>query len=154
MDLLQFASVASHDLKEPLRKIQTFGNILMAKTREKLDPSELNHLIKIISSSARMQKLIEDVLTLSKLSNRELEFEEVDLNDVLKLIKEDLEITVKEKKAKITVDKLPVIKGVPGQMHQIFQNLISNALKFTNGQKPEIRIVEKAVSKDLMQELK
>jgi two-component system CheB/CheR fusion protein len=154
MDLLQFASVASHDLKEPLRKIQTFGNILMSKTKQKLDPSELNHLTKIISSSARMQKLIEDVLTLSKLSNRELEFEEVDLNGVLKLIKEDLEITVKEKKAKILVDKLPVVKGVPGQMHQIFQNLISNALKFTNGQKPEIRIAEKIVSKELMQELK
>lgn len=154
MDLLQFASVASHDLKEPLRKIQTFGNILLSKVKDKLDPVEMGHLNKIISSSSRMQKLIEDVLTLSKLSNRDLEFEEVDLNSVLSLIKEDLEITIKEKKATLIIAELPIIKGVQGQMHQIFQNLISNALKFTNGKKPEIRITEKPVTKEIAEELR
>ncbi len=154
MDLLQFASVASHDLKEPLRKIQTFGNLLMSKAQAKLAPAEANYLDKIVSASSRMQRLIEDVLTLSKLSNRDVEFEEVNLNEVLKLIKEDLEITMKEKNAEIKVADLPRIKGVTGQMHQVFQNLISNALKFTNGKKPEIVITEKPVDKEHAKALK
>jgi two-component system CheB/CheR fusion protein len=149
LDLLQFASVASHDLKEPLRKIQTFGNLLMSKVKDKLDSTEINHLTKIISSSARMQKLIEDVLTLSKLSNLDLEFEKVNLNEVLDLIREDLEIAVKEKKANLVIKRLPNVNAVPGQMHQIFQNLISNSLKFTNGKKPKITVAEKPVTKEL-----
>ena len=68
-DLMQFASVASHDLKEPLRKIQAFGNILQSKIKNKLSEGEQNYFSKIISASNRMQSLIEDVLTLSKLSN-------------------------------------------------------------------------------------
>lgn len=154
MDLLQFASVASHDLKEPLRKIQTFGNILMSKAKGKLDEVEESHLTKIISASGRMQRLIEDVLTLSKLSNRHMEFEEVNLNGVVSLIKEDLEIVTKEKNADITVDNLPVVRGVTGQVHQVFQNLIGNALKFTNGKKPTIKIAEKKIKKELAQKLK
>jgi two-component system CheB/CheR fusion protein len=154
MDLMQFASVASHDLKEPLRKIQTFGNILMTKAKDKLEPAELTHLGKIITSSERMQKLIEDVLTLSKLSNRDLEFEKVNLNEVLGLIKDDLEITVREKNAEIIIEPLPTVKGISGQMHQIFQNLLSNALKFTNGKKPQIKISTKPIKKELIEELK
>jgi two-component system, chemotaxis family, CheB/CheR fusion protein len=154
MDLLQFASVASHDLKEPLRKIQTFGNLLVSKAKGKLDDSESKHLEKIISASGRMQKLIEDVLTLSKLSNADIEFEEVDLNKVVSLIKEDLEITVKEKNASIEIEELPLVNGVMGQIHQVFQNLIGNALKFTNGKKPDIKIAERQIDKELAEELK
>ncbi len=154
MDLLQFASVASHDLKEPLRKIQTFGNLLVTKAHDKLESTEQNYLNKIISASGRMQRLIEDVLTLSKLSNRNQEFEEVDLNMVLKMIKEDLEIAVKEKNAEIKVAELPVIEGISGQMHQVFQNLISNALKFTNGRKPVVEITHRLLSKDEAKKLK
>jgi two-component system CheB/CheR fusion protein len=154
MDLLQFASVASHDLKEPLRKIQTFGNLLLSKTQGKLEPTELGHLEKMVSASGRMQRLIEDVLTLSKLSNSEKTYEEGNLNEVLNLIKDDLEISTKEKNAEIIIKKLPKVKGISGQMHQIFQNLISNALKFTNGKKPEVIIEEKKVSKSHAEELK
>src|SRR6185436_16630121 len=96
MDLLQFASVASHDLKEPLRKIQTFGNLLYSKIENKLEQGEKNYLDKIVNSSHRMQVLIEDVLTLSKLSNTELPFMKTDLKAVVKHIVDDLEISIDE----------------------------------------------------------
>jgi two-component system CheB/CheR fusion protein len=143
MDLLQFASVASHDLKEPLRKIQTFGNILYSKIENKLEPTEKSYLDKIINSSHRMQVLIEDVLTLSKLSNTDLPFEKTDLQSVVKHIMEDLEITIREKGTQVEISKLPVIEAVPGQMHQLFQNLISNALKFNQSSVPVIKIQQR-----------
>mgnify|MGYP000297668962 FL=1 len=152
-DLMQFASVASHDLKEPLRKIQAFGNILMTKVRHKLERDEINHLDKIVNSSHRMQKLIEDVLTLSKLSNRDQVLEVVDLNEVIHHIIDDLEITIKEKNAVIKVDQLPIINAVPGQMHQVFQNLISNSIKFSGEKHPEIIISEKHLTNEQAERL-
>lgn len=137
-DLLQFASVASHDLKEPLRKIQAFGNLLNARVDGKLDESEKRYLDKIINSSNRMQTLVEDVLTLSKLSNKEIPYTTVNLNRILLRILDDLEITIKEKKAIIQIGAFPEIEAVPGQIHQLFQNLISNALKFND--KAQVRI--------------
>ncbi|RAW00283.1 chemotaxis protein CheB [Pseudochryseolinea flava] len=145
-DLLQFASVASHDLKEPLRKIQAFGNILHSKVEDKLTGGEIAYLQKMISASNRMQTLIEDVLTLSRLSNNGVPKEHVDLAKVIRRISEDLEITIKEKNAVIKIDHLPVIEGVPGQMRQLFQNLISNSLKFSGDRTPEITIRQKPVS--------
>lgn len=153
MDLLQFASVASHDLKEPLRKIQTYGNMLYAKVKDKLVEGEINNLNKIIAASDRMQRLIEDVLTLSKLSNREIQLEKVDLNNVLSRILDDLEIIVREKKSDIKIGPLPTINGVTGQIHQLFQNLISNALKFSDRKKPGIAITEKVVTNQQAEEL-
>jgi two-component system CheB/CheR fusion protein len=138
-DLLQFASVASHDLKEPLRKIQVFGNLLQETSKHKLDESETNYLGKIINSSNRMQMLIDNILILSRLSNNTTPYSAVNLNEVIKLIKEDLEVSIKDKAATIIVEELPVINGIQGQLHQLFQNLISNALKFNVGQ-PVIKI--------------
>lgn len=145
-DLLQFASVASHDLKEPLRKIQAFGNILQSKVQEKLTGAEINYLNKMISASNRMQTLIEDVLTLSKLSNNGLLKDKVDLSKLIKRIAEDLEITIKEKNATIKIDHLPVIEAVPGQMRQLFQNLISNSLKFSGSHPPLITVSQHPIS--------
>jgi two-component system CheB/CheR fusion protein len=154
-DLLQFASIASHDLKEPLRKIQAFGNILVDKVDGKLSTDERNYFQKIISSSQRMQVLIEDVLSLSKLSNSVLVKDQVDLNEVLNNIVDDLEISITEKKAMIEIGKLPVVYAVAGQMRQLFQNLISNALKFRDKEKsiPKIIIEEKPVSAKHAEEL-
>lgn len=140
MDLLQFASVASHDLKEPLRKIQTFGNLLYSKIEKKIEPGEKNYLDKIVTSSHRMQTLIEDVLTLSKLSNTDIPYAKTDLHSVVKHIVDDLEITIREKGTQIIIDTLPLVEAVPGQMHQLFQNLISNALKFNESTSPQIKI--------------
>lgn len=154
MDLLQFASVASHDLKEPLRKIQTFGNLLYSKIERKIEPNEKNYLDKIVSSSHRMQTLIEDVLTLSKLSNTDIPFVKTDLYAVLRHIVDDLEITIREKGTEIKVDKLPVIEAVTGQMHQLFQNLISNALKFNESKTPVVNIREHKINEQDMLEFK
>jgi two-component system CheB/CheR fusion protein len=142
MDLLQFASVASHDLKEPLRKILTFSNFLSTKAKDKLEPNEKNYLEKITLASNRMQMLIEDVLTLSKLSNTGTPFVPTDLNSLLEKIVDDLEITIAEKKTRIEIQDLPIIDAVPGQMRQLFQNLISNALKFNEKPSPVIKIYQ------------
>ena len=153
MDLVQFASVASHDLKEPLRKIQIYGNILHDKVKDKLTESELANLNKIIASSDRMQRLVEDVLTFSKLSNTELKVQRVDLRETMSRIVDDLEIAIREKKADIEVGPLPVIDAVAGQMHQLFQNLLSNAMKFSDKDKPKIIIKEKALTQKQAREL-
>jgi two-component system CheB/CheR fusion protein len=152
LDLLQFASVASHDLKEPLRKIQAFGNILREKVQDKLDDAEYRYIEKMISSSNRMQTLVDDILTLSRLSNTEVAFTAVDLNDIIHRIADDLEITIKDKNAVITTGKLPVVQAVPGQMHQLFQNLISNGLKFNESENPLIDISGTAVPQKLADE--
>lgn len=154
-DLLQFASIASHDLKEPLRKIQAFGNILLDKIQSKLSGNERNYFLKIISSSERMQKLIEDVLSLSKLSNSALVKEKINLVDVVNSIVDDLEISITEKNARISIGKLPVINAVPGQMRQLFQNLISNALKFRDKEieSPQITIGQKEIPEDTARSL-
>ena len=151
-DLLQFASVASHDLKEPLRKIQAFGNLLNARVDGKLDESEKRYLDKIINSSNRMQTLVEDVLTLSKLSNKETPYNNVNLNKILYRIVDDLEITIKEKKATVHIGVFPEIEAVPGQMHQLFQNLVSNGLKFNNKNEVNISITPYRVDDEEMKQ--
>jgi len=152
-DLLQFASVASHDLKEPLRKIQAFGNVLHSRVKNKLEDGEVGYLNKIINASGRMQTLIEDVLTLSKLSNSEIPYKKVSLNEILKRIAEDLEIVIREKSAELEFAELPLMEAVPGQFHQLFQNLISNSLKFNNKPNPKIKISNRAVPTDFAIEL-
>ncbi|WP_276369337.1 chemotaxis protein CheB [Chryseolinea sp. H1M3-3] len=152
-DLMQFASVASHDLKEPLRKIQAFGNILEAKIKNKLSENELSYFSKMISASNRMQALIDDVLTLSKLSNGNSIKVKTDLNQIIQQIKDDLEITIHEKNAVIKSQPLPLIEAVPGQMHQVFQNLISNALKFGNKKSPTVSITSEPISEEQAKEL-
>jgi two-component system CheB/CheR fusion protein len=154
-DLHQFASIASHDLKEPLRKIQAFGNILKDKISEKLSEEERNYFNKMISSSERMQILIEDVLSLSKLSNSALLKNDVDLEYLIQGILDDLEISIKEKNAVVELGDLPKVKAVSGQMRQLFQNLISNGLKFRDKLKPnpKIEIRQKAISANDAKEL-
>ncbi|MDR3681497.1 MAG: chemotaxis protein CheB [Flavipsychrobacter sp.] len=151
LDLLQFASVASHDLKEPLRKVQAFGNLLRERTADKMDKVETNYLDKMINSSNRMQVLIDDILTLSRLSNYDAPYSKVSVNGIIKEILEDLEINIRERNANITVQQLPIVKGAPGQLRQLFQNLITNAIKF-NEDRPVITIGEQKISPELEQQ--
>jgi two-component system CheB/CheR fusion protein len=129
-ELMQFASVASHDLKEPLRKIHIFGNIIKERYLKGPENAEaLDYMSRIINSSARMTRLINDLLSYSRLSVTHF-FENVDLNQVLAEVLSDLELTIQEKGAEVKIDDLPAIHAVPGQLRQVFQNLIANSLKF------------------------
>lgn len=147
-DLQQFASVASHDLKEPLRKIQMFGNILQEKYP--LVDGSKQYMDRIISASSRMTRLINDLLVFSRLSVNSL-FQPVNLTEIVTEILQDLELVIEEKKAKIHFKKLLTIDAIPGQMRQLFQNIISNALKFSReGVVPEISVTcHYVASKDI-----
>ena len=144
-ELAQYASLASHDLQEPLRKIITFSRIIDDKHLGEM-PEAHKHMAKVISSAERMRSLIDDLLNYSKLSVQ-LQFSKLDLNDVLTTTLADLEILIEEKRAEITVGDLPEIEAVPGQMRQLFQNLLSNALKFSKlNSVPRVKIWGELVS--------
>ncbi|MGN6510057.1 MAG: hybrid sensor histidine kinase/response regulator [Chitinophaga sp.] len=145
-ELQQFAYVASHDLKEPLRKIQVFGNLIHGKFGTEQQEA-VQYLGKIISSADRMNRLITDVLDYSKLSITE-KFHFTDVNHIIREILDDMELLVREKCAEIFVHPIPPLKAVPGQMRQVFQNILSNAVKFSReGVTPQIRIHAERVSR-------
>ena len=144
-ELASFSHVSSHDLKEPLRKIETFAHRI--KDVE-YDPEKSEELVnKIIDSTSRMRGLIEDLLTYSQVSNEEPKRVPVDLNRVVDTIKGDLEVSISEKNASLTVRKLPVIRGVQHQLHQLFLNLISNAIKFSKPDVPPVIAIDCKVIK-------
>lgn len=138
-ELQQFASVASHDLQEPLRKIQMYSNRI--HDRFKVQAGEaLNYVDRVIDASGRMSSLITDLLSYSRLSIKSL-FRKTDLNELLNGILTDLEFSIREKQAVFLIDPLPEIECVEGQIRQVFQNLISNALKFSKeGLPPKIHV--------------
>jgi PAS domain S-box-containing protein len=146
-DLQQFASVASHDLQEPLRKIQVFCSFLKEKgVTEIADPSG-QYLEKIISSASRMKMLILDILNYSRLSADDPKIEPLNLNAIFDEIIDDFEILIKEKNACVAITSLPIVEGNRGQLRQVFQNLVSNALKFSKpGAAPSISIDRKDVN--------
>jgi two-component system CheB/CheR fusion protein len=132
--LEQFATIASHDLQEPLRKIQVFSALLHQR-HSKDTGAEASVLIDKISIAAqRMSALIDDVLNFSKVLDASV-FEQVDLNGILQNVIGDFDLQIEQKSAIITHDKLPVLQAVPLQMNQLFYNLLGNALKFS---KPEV----------------
>lgn len=144
-ELAQYASLASHDLQEPLRKIITFSRILEDKFLTDL-PDAHKYMDKVITSAERMRSLIDDLLNYSKLSVQ-LQFSKLDLNEILASTLADLEILIEEKGAEVTIGELPTIEAISGQMRQLFQNLISNALKFSKtNSNPRINIWAERVS--------
>ena len=139
-ELEQFAYIASHDLQEPLRKIHIFSELLEAGLAQELDiPKLKGYLDKIKNASNRMSKLIKDVLEYSRLSRADQSITKVDLNQVIKDVLYEFELAIVEKDAVVDVDVLPVVRGIGPQFHQLFRNLIGNALKFSH-QEPKISI--------------
>ena len=140
-ELQNFASVASHDLQEPLRKIQAFGDRLTAKCGAQLGEQGRDYLGRMQNAAQRMQVLIQDLLKLSRVTSRAQPFEQCDLNVVVQGVLSDLEVMVEQTQAKIEVNGLPTIAADPLQMRQLFQNLIINALKFHKpNEPPEVSI--------------
>lgn len=147
-DLQQFASVASHDLQEPLRKILIFSTMLRNKHIDELSGDSLNYLDKIVSSSQRMRTMISDILSYSRLSTNLNNYAPTSLTDVVNEVIEDYEILINEKNATVILDELPEIEVNRGQIKQVFQNLISNSIKFSKASLPPvIRITCEIVEK-------
>lgn len=145
-DLEDFTSTISHDLQEPLRKIQAFGKLLNASTGNVLTEEELDYIRRMQDASHRMSDMVEGLLTVSRISKNHQELDTVDLNEVVQTILENLENSIQKTKGKIEVGQLPVIQAERYQIHQLFQNLIGNALKFhKNGVNPRVVISSRQI---------
>ena len=144
-DLQQFAHVASHDLKEPVRKIKTFSSRLRDEYDDILPERAKLFLDKIHHATDRMFSMIDGVLAYSVLNAAEQPIESIDLNEVFRNIESDLELSIVQKKASIRKGSLPVIEGAPVLIYQLFYNLMNNALKFSRPDIPPIIHISTAV---------
>jgi signal transduction histidine kinase len=135
-ELEQFAFVASHDLREPLRKVLAFGDLLKLECGDELSPSGHDYLAIMQRAANRMQQLISSLLILSRVTSKGSPFEPIALNEVLKNVISDLQIQMTEKGADIECDQLPDIEADESQIHRLFQNLLDNALKYSREEEP------------------
>jgi light-regulated signal transduction histidine kinase (bacteriophytochrome) len=153
-ELDRFAYVASHDLQEPLRKIQLFSDKISRQINDNIDGLVVDNLQKITKASERMQLLINDLLKFSRHTQSKEDFVNVDLNRTIQDVINDLEVEIDKKKGKIVAKKMPVIWAIPSQMQQLFQNLITNSFKFNKpGYDPSVeiyseRIIEGGIDSD------
>ncbi|MGF1637566.1 MAG: ATP-binding protein [Cyclobacteriaceae bacterium] len=145
-DLEQFAYVASHDLQEPLRKIQAFGDRLDSKYSHLLDETGLDYIKRMQNAAGRMQKLIEDLLEFSRITRKKVPFAKISLNKIVESVLDDTAERIESTGAKVHVDVLPEVLGDKAQLHRLFLNIIGNALKFhQSGKKTEITIDSKVL---------
>ena len=138
--LEEYARVASHDLQEPMRKIESFVQILLEDYQSQMDEKARHYLDVMVNAARRMRRLIKDVLALSRAGASDAPFEEIDLNQVLATVKDNLSQRMIEKNADVVCDKLPVIGGERTQMVQLFQNLVGNGIKFNDSKKPRVQV--------------
>ncbi len=140
-NLEEFAYAASHDLKEPIRKIHLFGERIKEGMADRMSADEKRYFERMESATRRMSNLIDDLLSYSQISIRPKVFEAVNLNNLLDMVLEDLDLEIEDKNAVVVVEELFTFQGHQRQLQQAFQNLVSNALKYSRqGVPPEIRI--------------
>jgi PAS domain S-box-containing protein len=137
-ELEQFAYIASHDLQEPLRKILAFGDRLKTKYETALDEQGRDYLERMQSAATRMRYLINALLNYSRVTTKGQPFTRVDLGEVVQEVLSILELRIEQSGGQVTVGKLPIIDADPLQMQLLFQNLISNALKFRQQDQPPV----------------
>lgn len=145
-ELQQFAYVASHDLQEPLRMVSSYTQLLKRRYQGKLDASADEFISFAVDGAQRMQILINDLLTYSRVGTRGKEFEPVDVELVWQRVLTNLHTAIEESKASITHDPLPTLLGDPSQLSQLLQNLIANAIKFRGEKTPRIHFSAKKES--------
>ena len=144
-ELESFAYIASHDLQEPLRKVQAFSDRLKTKYAAVLDEKGMDYLTRLESSGHRMQTMVNDLLSFSRVKTQGKAFVTIHLNDILKEVINDLEISINETGASVEINDLPIIEADPHQIQQLFLNLISNALKFhSKDAVPSVKIYQKS----------
>jgi signal transduction histidine kinase len=145
-ELASFNYIASHDLQEPLRKIQTFTKLITEKESEGLNETTKGYMTRISSAAVRMQHLIDAFLNYSRMNNAKLNFDQVDLNSVVDEVINNLADSIQERKITIEKTTLPKLPAVEFQMQQLFINLISNSVKYSKpGKGPVIKIAAKKI---------
>jgi light-regulated signal transduction histidine kinase (bacteriophytochrome) len=139
-ELQEFAHVASHDLQEPLRKIQTFCDMAQKRCAHVLDGTTKDYLERVLNSAGRMRQLLSDLLQFSRVATKLEPFKEVDLDRIAREAADVFEASVQETGCRIEVKTMPAIEADESQLLRLFQNLIGNALKFRGDETPNIRI--------------
>ena len=148
-NLQQFAYAASHDMQEPLRKIQSFSSRLQTVYGESFDENGVFMLNRIQDASKRMSSMIDDLLAYSRLTTRDSAFEPVDMNKIVSAVLADLEFSIEEQKSQIKIGPLPAVWGNPSQLTQLVQNLLSNAIKY---RKQDVQSVIEIHAQDITEE--
>ncbi|MCP4763608.1 MAG: GHKL domain-containing protein, partial [archaeon] len=140
-ELQQFAYVASHDLSSPLLTVASYLELLEGRYSEKLDERGLKYIDRALNAAKHMNSLINDLLTYSRVGTRGLKFKSINCTNILSQVIDNLGHSIKENKALITFDPLPVVKADSIQLNQLFQNLVANAIKFHGkGNTPQVHI--------------
>ncbi|GEM_PF-1911531 len=139
-ELERFAYVASHDLKEPLRMIRSYLDLLERRYGDDLDEDAGEFIDYAVDGAARMQRMIDDLLSYSRIETQELRFEPVDCEEVFERVETDLTVVIEESDAEIEIGSLPTIEADHDQLTQLFQNLVSNAIKYAGDEPPRIAV--------------
>ncbi len=148
-ELESFNYIASHDLKEPVRKIKTFSSMIMDADYSKLSEKSKHNFQRLVFAADRMQLLLNDLMAYTRVSAAKDDFTDVDLNKIIQHLSESLKESIEENKAVIEARELPTIKAIPFQITQLFENLISNSLKYRkDDESPHITIQSSIVSRE------
>lgn len=149
-ELDRFATVASHDLQEPLRKISAFAALVRRRYADQIDSEGVRSLDFLVDAAQRMQSLIDDLLAYSKMASQPLRLQRLDLNELVEDVLESLETSIRESRAEIRIGRLPRLRGDPLLLRQTFQNLISNAVKYRADRDPIVDITFETSAEEMI----